>query len=87
MNDIRILNGNKAAAYGAKLSRPEIIAVYPITPQTTLVEYLSQFVADGELDANMVEVESEHSVMSVLHGASIAGCRVLIDEKKKELSK
>jgi phenylglyoxylate dehydrogenase alpha subunit len=76
MKEIRVLNGNKAAAYGAKLSRPEIIAVYPITPQTTLVEYLSQFVADGELDANMVEVESEHSVMSVLHGASIAGCRV-----------
>ncbi len=76
MNEIRILNGNKAAAYGAMLSRPEIIAVYPITPQTTLVEYLSQFVADGNLDATMVEVESEHSVMSVLHGASIGGCRV-----------
>ena len=76
MKEIKILNGNKAAAYGAKLSRPEIIAVYPITPQTTLVEYLSQFVADGLLDASMVEVESEHSVMSVLHGASIAGCRV-----------
>jgi pyruvate ferredoxin oxidoreductase alpha subunit/phenylglyoxylate dehydrogenase alpha subunit len=74
--DIRILNGNKAAAYGAKLSRAEIIAVYPITPQTTLVEYLSQFVADGELDASMVEVESEHSVMSVLQGSSIGGCRV-----------
>jgi phenylglyoxylate dehydrogenase alpha subunit len=76
MNEVKILNGNKAAAYGAKLSRPEIIAVYPITPQTTLVEYLSQFVADGELDSEMVEVESEHSVMSVLQGASVAGCRV-----------
>ena len=76
MKETRVLNGNKAAAYGAKLSRPEIIAVYPITPQTALVEYLSQFVADGDLDASMVEVESEHSVMSVLHGASFAGCRV-----------
>ena len=76
MKEIKVLNGNKAAAFGAKLSRPEIIAVYAITPQTTLVEYLSQFVADRDLDATMVEVESEHSVMSVLHGASLAGCRV-----------
>ncbi len=76
MKEIKVVNGNKAAAFGAKLSRPEIVAVYAITPQTTLVEYLSQFVADRDLDATMVEVESEHSVMSVLHGASLAGCRV-----------
>lgn len=70
-----VMDGNKAAAYGALLSRVQVIAAYPITPQTPLVEYLSQFVADGKLDADMVEVESEHSAQSVLQGASLAGAR------------
>ena len=72
----QVLNGNKAAAYGAKLCRPEILAVYPITPQTTVSEYLCQFKANGELDSTIVEAESEHSVMSILTGASMAGSRV-----------
>ena len=72
----RVLNGNKSAAYGAKLCRPEIVAVYPITPQTTISEYLCQFKANGEMDSTIVEAESEHSVMSVLTGASMAGSRV-----------
>jgi phenylglyoxylate dehydrogenase alpha subunit len=76
MEEIMVVDGNKAAALGAMLSRPMIVAAYPITPQTPLVEYLSQFVADGLLDADLVEVESEHSALSVLHGASLAGGRV-----------
>ena len=72
----QVLNGNKSAAYGAKLCRPEIMAVYPITPQTTVSEYLCQFKANGELDSTIVEAESEHSVMSILTGASMAGSRV-----------
>lgn len=75
MSKVEVLNGNQAAAIGAKLSRPDVIAAYPITPQTPLVEYLTQFVADGGLDASMSEVESEHSAMSVLQGASLAGGR------------
>jgi len=71
-----VVDGNKAAALGAMLSRPMMVAAYPITPQTPLVEYLSQFVGDGLLDADLVEVESEHSALSVLHGASLAGGRV-----------
>lgn len=71
-----VIDGNKAAAWGVRLSKPQILAAYPITPQTPLVEYLSQFVADGDLDADMVEVESEHSALSVLQGASLAGARV-----------
>lgn len=71
----QVMTGNKAAATAAKLCRPGILAVYPITPQTTLLEYLCDFVARGELDATMVEVESEHSVMSVLAGAAKAGSR------------
>lgn len=76
MEEIMVVDGNKAAAIGALLSRPMMIATYPITPQTPLVEYLSQFVADGLLDADLVEVESEHSALSVLQGASLSGGRV-----------
>jgi pyruvate ferredoxin oxidoreductase alpha subunit/phenylglyoxylate dehydrogenase alpha subunit len=72
---IKVMNGNMAAAYGARLCKPEIISAYPITPQTPLVEYLAEFVANNELDATMVEVEGEHSAMSVLQGAAIAGSR------------
>lgn len=75
MSMIDVLNGNQAAAKGAALSRPDVVAAYPITPQTPLVEYLTQFVANGELEAFMSEVESEHSAMSVVTGASLAGSR------------
>lgn len=76
MEEMMVVDGNKAAALGAVLSRPMMVAAYPITPQTPLVEYLSQFVADGLLDADLVEVEGEHSALSVLQGASLAGGRV-----------
>lgn len=76
MDEIMVVDGNKAAALGALLSKPMMVAAYPITPQTPLVEYLSQFVADGLLDADLVEVEGEHSALSVLQGASLAGGRV-----------
>jgi len=76
MEEIIVVDGNKAAALGALLSKPMMVAAYPITPQTPLVEYLSQFVADGLLDADLVEVEGEHSALSVLQGASLAGGRV-----------
>jgi len=70
-----LLTGNHAAAYGAMLSRAEIISAYPITPQTTIVELLSELVADGRLDARYITVESEHSAMAAVIGASAAGCR------------
>ncbi len=69
------LNGNEAIAYGAKLCRPEVIAAYPITPQTKAVEKLSQFVQDGELDTVYMHVESEHSALSACIGASAVGAR------------
>jgi len=69
------VTGNQAAALAVKMSRPDVIAAYPITPQSSLVEHLGQFVADGELEAVMSEVESEHSAMSILQGASLAGGR------------
>lgn len=75
MGELKILDGNHAAAIGALLARPEVVAAYPITPQTPLVEHFSQYVADGVLDATIVEPESEHSAISILEGASLAGGR------------
>ena len=68
-------NGNRAAAVAAKQARVQVVAAYPITPQTHTVEYLSQFVADGALDARLVRVESEHSALSACCGASAVGAR------------
>lgn len=71
----KVITGNHAVSYGAKLSRTEVIAAYPITPQTQVVELLSEFCASGELKAKFIKVESEHSAMAACIGASIAGAR------------
>ena len=73
--NVQIIDGNRAAALGAKLSRIQVIAAYPITPQTPLTEALSEFVERGELDAQYVAVESEHSALAVCTSASIVGAR------------
>jgi len=70
-----VCDGNEAAAWGVARSRPDMVAVYPITPQSSLAEYVSQFVADGVIDADLMDVEGEHSVLSVLQGACLAGAR------------
>lgn len=75
MQKLDVVNGNMAAAIGAALAKPDVIAAYPITPQTPVVEYLTQFRADQKIDAAMSEVESELSAMSVVTGASLAGAR------------
>lgn len=64
-----------AASEAAKLARVEAIAAYPITPQTHIVEHLSDMVANGEMDAVYVTVESEHSALSACIGTSAAGAR------------
>jgi pyruvate ferredoxin oxidoreductase alpha subunit len=71
----RFWNGNMAAARAAKQARVQVVAAYPITPQTHTVEHLSEFVADGELAAEMIKVESEHSALSACLGASSVGAR------------
>lgn len=86
MSKVEVMNGNKSAAVGAALARPDVIAAYPITPQTPLVEYLTQFKADGEIDAVLSEVESELSAMSVLTGASLAGSRTFTATSSQGLS-
>ncbi len=75
MSKTIVCDGNEAAAWGVARSRPDMVAVYPITPQSSLAEYVSQFVADGVIDADLMDVEGEHSVLSVLQGACLAGAR------------
>ena len=70
-----VCDGNEAAAWAVSLANVDMVAVYPITPQSSLVEYLAKFIADGRLGAELVDVEGEHSVLSVLQGACLAGAR------------
>lgn len=69
------LTGNDAVAYAVKQANVDVISAYPITPQTFVVETLSRYVYDGELNAKFITVESEHSAMSAVIGASLAGAR------------
>ena len=73
---IKVLSGNKAAAHGVRLARPDVIAMYPITPQTPLAEELAKFHSTGEIESEMIEVEGEHTAMSAITGAAVAGGRV-----------
>ncbi|MBN1692354.1 MAG: pyruvate ferredoxin oxidoreductase [Dehalococcoidales bacterium] len=73
---VRVITGNATGAYGAMLCRPDVIAAYPITPQSEIAEQLAQFKADGVIDSEFVEVEGENSAMNVVLAASVAGGRV-----------
>ena len=69
------IEGSVAVAKTVAVCRPHVISAYPITPQTHIVEHLSELVADGELKSEYVNVESEHSAASVVLGASATGAR------------
>ena len=69
------LNGDEAVAYAVRLCRPDVVPAYPITPQTIVVEKLSEFVADGTMKCQYMHMESEHSAMASAMGASLAGAR------------
>jgi pyruvate ferredoxin oxidoreductase alpha subunit len=69
------MEGSFALAEAVKLARVEAVAAYPITPQTHIVERLAEFVANGEVDAEYIPVESEHSAMSACLGTSAVGAR------------
>ncbi len=71
----KIITGNQAVAYGVMLSHVQLICAYPITPQTTIVEELSDLCASGRLKARFLKVESEHSAMAAVIGASTGGVR------------
>lgn len=71
----KVLEGSQAVAEAVRLARVEVISAYPITPQTHIVERLSDFSADGSLKARFLRVESEHSALAALIGASSTGVR------------
>ena len=71
-----VIGGNDAIAYAAKQSFVDVISAYPITPQTSIIEKIADFIAKGEMNARFIKVESEHSAMAAAMGASIAGGRV-----------
>jgi pyruvate ferredoxin oxidoreductase alpha subunit len=75
MSTQAFLSGNEAVAEGVRLARPRVVAAYPITPQTGVVERLSEMVDNGELDAQFVHVESEHSALSLVMGSCATGVR------------
>jgi pyruvate ferredoxin oxidoreductase alpha subunit len=72
----KLMSGNRAVAEAAKLSKVNVVSAYPITPQTSIVEYLSEHIANGALDAEFVQAESEFGAMSACIGASSVGARV-----------
>lgn len=71
------LSGNEAQAEAMRQINPDVVAAYPITPQTEIVMQFAQFVADGKVDTEYVPVESEHSAMSACIGAAAAGARAM----------
>ena len=70
-----LLTGGEAIAQAMRQIDPDVVPVYPITPQTPIVQAFSRFVADGSAHAELVDVESEHSAMSAAIGAALAGAR------------
>ena len=85
MAEVQIMTGNQAAALGAKLSHVQVVAAYPITPQTSVTEILSQFIESGELKAEYIRVESEHTALTVCISASTVGARVFTSTSSQGL--
>lgn len=73
----KALSGGQAVAVAMRQINPEVVAAYPITPQTPIIETFAQFVADGKVDTELINVESEHSALSAVVGASAAGARAM----------
>lgn len=77
MTDREVVTGHQAVANAMRQVSPDVVAVYPITPQSEIAQYFAQYVADGEVDSEIVTVESEHSAMSACVGSSVAGARTI----------
>ena len=75
-NNYQLLSGNHAVAWGVKLARPDVSPLYPITPQTPILEKITEFKSQGEIDTELLTPESEHSAISACIGASLTGARV-----------
>ncbi len=77
MLGVEVLTGGEATAHAMRQIRPDVVPVYPITPQTPIIQTFSRFVADGMVDTVLLQVESEHSAMSAAVGAALAGARTM----------
>jgi len=77
MSKYEALTGDQAVATAMRQINPDVVAAYPITPQTETVEFFAEYVANGEVTTEFICVESEHSAMSACVGASLAGARVM----------
>jgi pyruvate ferredoxin oxidoreductase alpha subunit len=77
MSDLRLLTGGEAVAHAMRQIDPDVVPVYPITPQTPIIQTFAKFAADGAAHTEIVNVESEHSAMSAAIGASLAGGRTM----------
>ncbi len=75
-DDLQLLNGNHAVAWGVRLAGPDVAPVYPITPQTPILEKLIAFQSEGQFDCDLITPESEHSAMAAAVAASATGARV-----------
>ncbi|HBP01287.1 MAG TPA: hypothetical protein DD454_03700, partial [Candidatus Moranbacteria bacterium] len=71
--NIHALTGGAAAAEALRQMEPDVMAVYPITPQTPIIETFAKMKADGKVETEIIQVESEHSAMSAVVGAQAAG--------------
>lgn len=80
------MTGNAGCALAMKQINPDVVGAYPITPQTTIVEEFANYVANGQVDTEYINVESEHSAMSVCIGASAAGARVMTTTSSQGLA-
>jgi pyruvate ferredoxin oxidoreductase alpha subunit len=77
MSDVRLLTGGEAVAHAMRQVDPDVVPVYPITPQTPIIQTFAKLVADGTASTEIVNVESEHSAMSAAIGAALAGGRTM----------
>jgi len=77
IDKLQLLTGHQAVAFAMRQIEPDVVAAYPITPQSEIMHYFAQFVADGEVKTELITVESEHSAMSACVGASAAGARTM----------
>ena len=77
MTELALLTGGEAVAHAMRQVDPDVVPAYPITPQTPIIQTFARFVADGRTNAELVDVESEHSAMSAAIGAALAGARTM----------
>jgi pyruvate ferredoxin oxidoreductase alpha subunit len=75
--ELQVLTGGEAVAHAMRQIDPDVVPVYPITPQTPIIQGFAKFVADGRATGEVVNVESEHSAMSAAVGAALAGARTM----------